>query len=312
MSEVIVIGSCVADLTFYTKKLPVPGQTVVGKFDSGLGGKGFNQAVACARAGAKTLFIGAVGDDTLGAAFKSYKENGLTTKIFTIKNKKTGAATINIDSSGNNSIIVSLGANEALSLSHIKPLKDAFKKAKVLLLQRENSDQFLNDVIKFARTVNPENLTIILNPAPLDSNAKIKERVDFLTPNETEACILSGIEENTQLTRENFNQFVLGSGIKFYNMIVTLGERGCFCYPECKFFSPLSFGETVDTSGAGDAFNGGLAAGLAMYHKTPEKKFSNSVLLGTVIAGLSVTKPGTSKSFPTQVTVKKELKKRIK
>lgn len=312
MTDVIVIGSCVADLTFYTKKLPVPGQTVVGRFDSGLGGKGFNQAVASARAGAKTLFIGAVGDDELGAAFRSYKEKGLSTKIFTIKNKKTGAATINIDSSGNNSIIVSLGANEALSLNHIKGLKEEFKKAKVLLLQRENSDHFLNDVIKFARHVNPDNLTIILNPAPLDSTAKIKERVDLLTPNETEACILSGMDESTLLTKDNFTQFVIGSSIKFYNLLVTLGERGSFCYPDGQFFKAISFGKTVDTSGAGDAFNGGLAAGLALYDKDTEKKLSKSVLLGTVVAGLSVTKPGTSKSFPNQITVKRELKKRSK
>lgn len=310
--DVIVVGSCVVDLNFYTKALPTVGQTVTGSFETGLGGKGFNQAVASARSGASTLFIGAVGDDSFGRQFEEFKQENLTIELIKLKREVTGAASINIDQSGNNNIVVSLGANKKLKLQHILKFKENFKKASVLLLQRENSDELINSVIRFARSVN-KNIKIILNPAPYSPDCKISQQVDYLTPNETEFVGIHKtapfwFEKDSSIIKETLDRLILNykPSIKYDNLIITLGAFGSYVFDKVtwdgKILPPLKV-KAIDTTGAGDAFNGAFAAGLVLFDT--ELK---AIKLATIVSGLSVTKKGTSKSIPSH----KEIVKRYK
>jgi ribokinase len=312
--DVIVVGSCVADLAFYTNSSPKLGQTVTGNFESGLGGKGFNQAVASARSGAKTLFIGAVGNDLFGKDFKEFKEPNLTVNLIPIRSQPTGAASIVVDSKGNNSIVVALGANEFLSINHLQKYRKFFSKARVLLLQRETSDKLLNDLIPFVRSINPK-ILIILNPAPCDSSFKLDHMVDFITPNETELqSLLFSKPSNLRLTNSKkvgpqlnkiINSIMLSDKLKFRYCLVTLGALGSYLYPTNIYKEVIKVEEVIDTSGAGDAFNGAFAAGLARYDH-----LGFAMELATIVAGLSVTKKGTSKSIPASKIIQQFFQRR--
>lgn len=308
--SVIVVGSCVTDLTFYTKNLPKWGQTVIGDFESGLGGKGFNQAVASARSGAETLFLGAIGNDSFGKDFVRFKEDRLSIRLVTLKKEKTGAASISVDKEGSNQIVVALGANKKLSLSNITPYKKYFKNAKVLLLQRETSDELINALIRFARKTNPT-IQIILNPAPYDEGYSVVEPVDFLTPNETELEGMSYSKLPYPIDFDGLNRYFSTSSSVWEwqsstsNLIVTLGKKGCYMHPAEVLVPGIIDIEAIDTSGAGDAFNGALAAGLVLFPYS----IHSALKLATRVAGLSVTKKGTSKSIPTFKEIKKYYKR---
>lgn len=316
MYDAIVVGSCVTDLKFYTDRLPAVGETVKGSFETGLGGKGFNQAVASASSGAKTLFIGAVGIDEFGEKFQNFKLKNLTTKIFSIRGETTGVASINIDKGGNNNIVVSLGANLKLHIDHIKHYcREPFYNAKLLLIQLENNLNFIKDLVKFAKQINP-NIQIILNPAPFDGvtslPSDILNNIQYLTPNETELMSLVGKKRNLKYDKTDLYKLnVLWSSIKTKaDIIVTLGQHGsCLISNPHKntdkmlYFAPLKI-KAIDTTGAGDAFNGGLVSGLIKYKFDIQK----AIKYATIVAGLSTTKKGTSESMPSALEIRKTLR----
>lgn len=296
MSDVVVIGSLVTDLKFYTKFLPKIGETVVGKFKTGLGGKGFNQAVACRKLGIPTTFVGQVGEDAQGEEFvKAAKLLGLDCRISVDQRDSTGAASIVVDSQGNNQLVVSLGANETLCPDFvIDQLSSLTLTPKVIVMQLETSPEVVTAVLeyvqafRFSSKIKP---TVILNPAPMhDFNPRWLELVDFITPNETEY--------------ESLRQLVSEEALLDTNCVSTLGKAGAKLRlagrdSHWKLFPPIEAKE-VDTTGAGDCFNGGLAAGLVKYDYDIEK----AIKLANVVAGLSVQKEGTSESSPTQEDLK--------
>lgn len=285
--HVLVVGSSVVDLTFYCERLPQKGETLEGRFKSGLGGKGFNQAVASIQSGAPTRFISAIGDDGFGEAFsRRLSDLGCETRFQKIRGAATGAASICVDSNGNNSIVVSLGANDQLSPAFLNAQSEMFKDCAVLLLQFEISIEAIRESIRLARAYSPDCM-IVFNPAPARANvpSEILEQVDVLTPNETELEVLT-----TNRLAETH---------RAKKILATLGERGAALFDrETPRANAQAFSSyrvmPIDTAGAGDAFNGGFASGLLKY-----KDIHQAVSFASKVAAISVTREGTSASMPT-------------
>ena len=312
MSHVLVVGSTVVDLSFYTDRIPVVGETVTGRFVQGLGGKGFNQAVASALSGASTRFVSAVGpldQDAFSPLFRDrLKTIGIQTALEPIAGEATGAAAISVDRQGKNNIIVSLGANDHLSPDFLDRHQDFFRDVGVLLLQFETNLKVIEHALTLARRLSPGVMTI-LNPAPArtDIPGAIMDQVDLFTPNETELELISG----HKIHRDE-DLLVACAKIKGPKAILaTLGEKGCFYYPssggpvsvpqiktESKFFPAFKV-KATDTTGAGDAFNGALAAGWVESHGD----LSQAIRFASAVAAISVQRPGTSGSMPKQQEV---------
>lgn len=301
MNPVLVVGSSVVDLTFYADRIPVVGETVTGRFVQGLGGKGFNQAVASAKAGAPTQFLSAVGPDETDAftpLFRSrLKELSIPHSLESVPGQATGAAAISVDRQGRNNIIVSLGANESLSPAFLESQAASFVGISVLLLQFETCFEAVSKALQLARAKSPKALTI-LNPAPAlaDVPAELLAQVDLLTPNETELAALAGREVRDEKDVLEACRKIQGPGA----ILATLGEKGCYYYRrgEGRAFPAFPV-EAKDTSGAGDAFNGGFAAGWSLTHGDLDR----SIRYASAVAALSVTRPGTSASMPTREEV---------
>lgn len=294
MAKVLVVGSTVVDLTFYSARIPLVGETVRGRFVQGLGGKGFNQAVSAALSGARTAFLSAVGEDVYAAPFADRLQKlGVEAAFEKIPQQSTGAATISVDETGRNSIIVALGANDHLSPRFLAQNEKMFDGADVLLLQFETNLDVIDTALQLARKRNPGGITI-LNPAPaLPSipNAILKN-VDYLTPNETELATIAGMP--AVRTNEELNEAcerISAQGA----LLVTLGERGCFYHRRQPLVAetallPAFAVDAIDTAGAGDAFNGAFAAGLLQN----QGKWRDAAIFASAAAAISVTRPGTS------------------
>lgn len=302
--QVVVVGSFVQDLTFFCPQFPAPGQTTVGTFVNGPGGKGSNQAVAAGRTGVSTAFIGAVGRDAFAAeAAKFYAAEGITAQFIAKPGHATGTAGILVNDAGQNEIVVALGAS-----ARIKP-RDIDRKliahARVVVCQHEATLAINAHVFRLARRAG---VTTVLNPAPMrpDFDPAILRHTDVLIPNETEFVALAnqlGLMGKTALTEKKLvalstaalQRLCRAFGVP--TVIITLGQRGCFvsqadgatAIPACRGI------KVVDTTGAGDAFCGGFAAGLV--------KFANDTLaaarFASAVAALSVTKRGTAPAMPT-------------
>jgi ribokinase len=295
-NRVLVVGSSVVDLTFYTARIPSVGETLLGRFAQGLGGKGFNQAVGSALAGSPTSFISALGDDLFAAPFqRRLQELGVSHALETLKGDSTGAAAISVDEAGRNSIIVALGANERLSPSFLAANEKMFDEAAVLLLQFETSLEIVDTALRLARKRNP-NVITILNPAPAlpKVSSEILSNVDFLTPNESEleaisGCKLSASSFEADVARACAEVPVRGA------VLATLGEKGCFHFKRGGESAalPAYRVKAIDTAGAGDAFNGAFASGLLSFGG----EWRKAAQFATAAAGLSVTRPGTSASM---------------
>jgi ribokinase len=313
-ARVVVVGSFIQDLAFYTKNFPQPGESVVGDCRLGPGGKGFNQAVAATRAGAPTLFVGAIGHDAFGAGAKKFaQENGLRTMFVEKKKETTGAAAISINSDGQNQIVVSLGANLALHKQDVpvEPLLEA----QVVVCQGESDFRTVAHVLRTARKAGA---TTVLNPAPMraDFDLGLLRHTEVLVPNETEFCALMRLLPRSsarQLTAEDLARLPadqLHTCCRALNVpivIVTLGARGCFVsQPDIYLRINPHDVDPVDTTGAGDAFVGGFAAGLVKFNRNiPEAAhFANAV------AALAVTRPGTAIAMPTAREITRFLRKR--
>jgi ribokinase len=291
---VVVMGSYVADVAFRTEKLPAWGETYMGSgFKLGPGGKGSNQAVAAARAGAKVSFISKLGRDAFGdLARKTYREEGIDTTHLLETDSATGAAAIIIDAvKGENAIIVVPGACFELTPHEVEQARDLIGGAVIFVTQLELSLPTVEYGLKLAHSLG---VPTILNPAP---GCKLPDSIfqycDYITPNESEAEILTGIRVASLADAELAADALLARGVR--NAVITLGAQGVLVknatirqhVPAC------DAGAVVETTGAGDAFNGGFAVALA-----ENKDIVQAARFGCAVAGISVTRPGTAPSMP--------------
>jgi len=304
-SPVLVIGSFVQDLTFFAERFPAAGETLLGRFVTGPGGKGSNQAVAAARAGAQTAFVGAVGEDAFGQGAEAFLlAEGIETRLIRVAEAATGTAGITVNTSGQNNIVVALGANEMFTAADVDPaLIDG---ARIVVLQFEIHLQTIRDLLQIARAAGK---TTVLNPAPMNPavDFSMLELVDIFIPNETEfvavvqrhpAVLETDFSEEKLLSLPSEELHRLCRKLGVATVIVTLGKRGCFLsqvdgyelVPACAGIS------VVDTTGAGDAFVGGFVAALAQFGGN----IAQAARHGNIVAGLSVTKRGTAPAMPTK------------
>ena len=293
-NRVVVVGSYNTDMVVRTSRIPRPGETVIGgSFTSGHGGKGANQAVAAARAGAQVTFIGKIGTDALGdEAAAGLRAEGIDTR-FLVRDPDhaTGTAWIIVDERGENSIVVASGANAALAPEDIARAAEAIVNADVLLLQLECPVPAVRAAIDVA-TAN--GVRVILNPAPACSlDPELLRSVSILTPNEVEAEMLTGIPVDDDVQLNAAIGVLLARGVG--TVIVTLGARGVHCASAAGREAITSFPVTpIDTTAAGDVFNGVLAAFLSKGRPLHE-----AVLAANAAGALCVTRHGAQQSVPT-------------
>ena len=295
MKSISILGVFVADLCFIGDKIPNKGQTILGrKHLVGPGGKGSNQAIAAARLNGDVSFITKVGKDNHSEmAFNLYKEAGVKTHSI-IQDEKlfTGVAGIMIDKDGNNAINVVSGAAEELVSKDLDNHIETIKKSEIFLTQMETPDEITIYALKKAKE---HKCVTILNPAPArnieEDNFKL---IDFFTPNQTEAEFYLNKSIKTDVDIKNAAKELLKKGIK--NVIITLGEKGIYFAnsKENFFLDSYSLKESViDTTGAGDAFNGALAVGLAN-----SLEIKKALIYANKVAGISTTKLGAAASMP--------------
>lgn len=308
MAKIVVVGSFNMDLTSYMDRLPRPGETVHGsRFVTGPGGKGSNQAVAAARLGAQVTFVGRVGKDMFGdTAIELWQREGINTH-YVVRDPAlaTGVAPIFVeDRSGENIIVVVLGANTVLSPADIDAAESEIASADVLLTQLEIPVNTVGHALELARR---HNVKTILNPAPsAPLPSPVIEAVDYLTPNEIELNMLGGADESGSLTAyltvEKKSRRLLAADTQA--LVVTLGGQGAqWVTRAATALIPAFQVKAVDTTGAGDAFNAGLAVGLA-----EGKTLEEAIRLAHGTAALSVMKPGTTMSMPKRTEVDAFLK----
>ncbi len=305
MADVVVVGSYVQDLAFNTSTFPAPGETRIGRFKTGPGGKGFNQAVACHRQGVSTLFVGAVGADLFADALRDFlTSEGLRAELQVCDDVASGAASIVVNDNAENLIVVALGANDELSPDFVRSHGDAIGGASVVVCQVENHLPATAAAMALAREAGA---TTVLNPAPINPSLdrELLALADIIVPNETEFAHLMAHLFDTRLaddywTAADADIDALCRKTGNHTVILTLGDKGCFVSrPDQHYRVPAASVTPVDTTGAGDAFNGGLASGLL---KFPDD-FRQAVAHANVVAGLSTQKPGTAPAMPTSADV---------
>lgn len=300
MASVVVLGIFVADLAFKAPRLPVMGETILGSgFASGPGGKGSNQAIAAARAGGKVGIITRIGSDTFGEmARQAWQADGVdTTAVIEDADAPTGAAFIFVSTAtGNNAIIVESGAAARLSPADVRSAARMMANAKVFMTQFEQPIETAIEGLKVARQCGA---VTILNPAPaLPVDDAIYGLCDYVTPNETEAATLTGLPVGNEDQALAAAKEFVRRGAR--NALITLGEKGALLHGGAGTHIVPAFqvARVVDTTGAGDAFNGGFAVALAEGQSPMD-----AVRFGCATAALSVQKPGTAPSMPTRAEI---------
>ena len=294
MSDISVLGIFVADISFSGTKIPAIGETILGdKYNIGPGGKGCNQAIAIARLGGRVDFISKIGKDAYGElALNTLKKNEIKTEnIIQDANLQTGVAGILIDKkSGKNAINVIVGAPTTLKINEISKQINIIKDSKIFLTQLEVPKDVTLHCLKIAK----ENGCItILNPAPASEITKeFYGNIDYFTPNETEAEFYTGIKITSEKEAKLAAHKLISFGVK--KVIITLGEKGLFYTDgQDEIYLKANSVKTVDTTGAGDAFNGGLAFGLSK-----GKSIKECLELANKVAGISTTKLGAGDAMP--------------
>ncbi|MDR2784538.1 MAG: ribokinase [Treponema sp.] len=298
---ITVVGSFVVDLTARTPHMPVPGETVLGRsFKLGPGGKGCNQATAAARAGSRVSLITKLGDDEFGKiAVRSLTADGINLDYTPItKDETTGTALILVDDSGENMIVVTLGACGTITRNEVFAAEETIRKSSVVVLQLETSNEANIAAVELAHKYG---VPVIFNPAPYNGNypKEILPMITYATPNETEAGYMAGVE-----VVDDDSTLAAAAGIKklgVQTVIITLGKRGCLVYIDKSSYSfvPAFKVEAIDTTGAGDAFNGGLAHAIDTGMGIQE-----AVRFASAVAAISVTRFGTAPAMPTDKEIK--------
>jgi ribokinase len=298
LKNVLVVGSSNTDMIIRVPRIPKPGETVLGgAFSMAPGGKGANQAVAAARAGGRATFVARVGDDLFGErALANFEADGIDTRfVFRSPGAPSGIALITVDDRGENSISVASGANALLSAADIERAGDAFGSADIVLLQLESP---LDAVEAAVRKAGEKGIPVILNPAPARPLADdLVNRVAVLTPNEHEAELLAGVPVRDERGAREAAARLRARGPAA--VVVTLGERGAYASSrEFEGLVPAFKVVPVDTTAAGDVFNGALAAALA--GKAP---LAEALRFASAAAAISVTRPGAQPSAPTRAEI---------
>ena len=293
MNSVVVVGSLNIDHVLKVKELPLKGETIISEsYELHEGGKGANQAVAIGRMGINAYMIGKIGKDIYGDMLLESLEisNVRTEGVIVDKKFRTGTALITVNRKGNNTIILYQGANKGLKINDILKNKKVIKECDIIVLQQEIPKNVVQFTIDMAKEFNK---IIILNFAPaIELSKNSIKKVDFLILNELEISKLTGIKCNERNVKEPMVQLK-----KFFknNIIVTLGEYGSACMTSfgdyCRI-PPIRV-NSVDSTGAGDAFIGGFVYGLIQ-----KKNINNCVILGNIAGALSVTKVGAQASLP--------------
>ena len=298
MSRVLVVGSSNTDMVVRVPRIPRPGETVLGgAFAMAAGGKGANQAVAAARAGGRVTFVARVGDDVFGErALAGFRADGLDTRfVRRLPGEASGVALINVDEGGENSISVASGANALLSAADVESAAGAFDEADIVLLQLESP---LPSVEAAVRMAGERGTPVVLNPAPARSLAdRLLRPVTVLTPNESEAEILTGIPVRDEAGAREAAARLRGSGPDI--VVVTMGGRGLYASgPGFEGMMPAFDVKPIDTTAAGDVFNGALAVALA-----EKRPLAEALRFAQAAAAISVTRPGAQPSAPTRAEI---------
>ncbi len=305
--KIVVLGSYVADVAFRAPRLPAWGETLLGSgFALGPGGKGSNQAVAAARAGAAVQMLSRLGDDAFGRlARETWESAGVDASLVSTAATPTGAAAILIDEvRGENAIIVTPGACFTLQPEHVELAGEAIRSAGVLLTQLELPLQTVEHGLRLAREAG---VWTILNPAPAQPlSDRLLELADFLIPNESEAALLTGLCVENREQAEAAARALQLRGASC--VMVTLGAQGvlvCDGSAEAVLVDTFHAGAVVETTGAGDAFCGGFAAALSEGATVLE-----AARFGCATAGISVTRAGTAPSMPKRAEIEALLDQR--
>jgi ribokinase len=307
MGNIVVVGSSNTDMIIRLDRIPRPGETILGgEFLTAAGGKGANQAVGAARAGGHVAFIGRVGEDMFGhQALANMVADGINVQyVVRDRAKPSGVALIFVARDGENSIAVASGANARLSPSDVRRAKEVFTEADVLVMQLETPDSAVQTAADLAARAG---VRVILNPAPARPLPdRLLRRVSILTPNETEAELLTGIAVDSEDTAVEAAGRLRARGV--HTVIITLGSRGALvASSEGRLMVPGFRVQAVDTTAAGDVFNGALAVALA-----ENQSLVDAVRFANAAAAISVTRMGAQPSAPTRKEIDKLLRKKTR
>ena len=293
--QIIVVGSSNTDMVIKSDHLPSPGETVLGgEFSMNPGGKGANQAVAAASLGGDVVFIARVGGDQLGKqAIKGFDHHGIDTRFVSIdESVATGVALILVDTKGENSISVALGANGTLSKKHIEPALTEIKNSSYVLTQLESPIEVIEYLAEIASQLK---LRLVLNPAPAQHlSDKILASLHMITPNEIEAGLLSGVLVTDESSAKSAAHILHEKGVDI--VIITLGSKGAYVLSDdMDELVPARKVKVVDTTAAGDTFNGALLVALS-----EGKDLRTSIRFAHAAAAYSVGIMGAQTSAPSR------------
>jgi ribokinase len=293
IKKIIVIGSCNTDMVIKADRLPIPGETVIGgTFLMNPGGKGANQAVAAARMGGKVTFISKTGNDVFGRqSIELYNSEGINTNyIYSDPKNPSGVALITVDAKGENCIAVASGANASLSPADIESSKSEIETADLVVMQLEIP---IETVEYAAELAHKKGIPVILNPAPARSlSGKLLKMLYLITPNETEAEILSGIKVSDWERARQASDVISAKGVNI--VVITMGSLGAFIKENNKYHiveaTPV---KAVDTTAAGDCFCGSLCVGLS-----EGLSIVDAVKMAAKASAIAVTRMGAQSSMP--------------
>lgn len=295
MNKIVVLGSSNTDLVVRSPRMPLPGETLLGSdFMMAAGGKGANQAVAVARLGSPVTFIAKVGRDMFGdRAVEQYAAEGIdTSTVLRDENVPTGVALITVDDKGENCIVVSGGANNCLSVADVDSMRDRIEGAEYLLMQLEVPMPVIERAAEIAYDAG---VKVIVNPAPAAKMSDgLLSKCYLLTPNETECGIIAGVAVEDEAQAEAAAEMLIAKGVQ--NVVVTLGGKGSLYKSAAERAAiPAYRVKAVDTTAAGDTYNGALCVALS-----EGRSIREAAEFATKASAISVTRAGAQPSLPTR------------